>query len=190
MTTNLDRRAALALGIKTYPMTKECKYGHLGERYTSCGICVECSQRKQEEMRVKVSAGRRLHNTQLFEPGRVYSTIVKSEHREVYEDLQLVCTHGTAEQVEHCAAFLNMIRQQVIAPQPAPPPGELNRAALAAHVSLDPATLGYLDGSPLTERYDAQDELQILIAARWYVARRLAEVWKGTRATVRPVRAP
>lgn len=189
MTTNTNRLVALANGEKTYAMTKACKYGHLGERYTSCGICVECSKRKQEEMRVKTLAGRKLSNTKKFEPSRVYSVVVRSAHREAYDDFSHIAAFGTDEQFAQVAAFVGMIRSQVVTHAIARTPGELNRDELAALVNLDPAHICNADGSPLVER-NHNNDVFIRIAGRWYNAEQLAAVWRSARTSVRPVSLP
>ncbi len=188
--TKKARLIALEAGNKRYLMTKPCKRGHLGERYASCGLCCQCVEDHQRKKKIEVQAAIKLHNTKLFEPARVYSVVVRHEHREAYDDLSHVAAYGTDEQVAQCAAFLGMIRAQVITHDIARPEGELNRAELAALVDLAPTRICYIDGSPLVERYNERDELHILIADRWYIATQLADVWKGTRAAVRPVRLP
>ena len=38
----MDRKTARSLGLPTYPMERPCKRGHVGERITSSGSCVQC----------------------------------------------------------------------------------------------------------------------------------------------------
>lgn len=41
----MKRREAKTLGLEKYTTGKPCKNGHLAERYTVNGTCVECSKK-------------------------------------------------------------------------------------------------------------------------------------------------
>ncbi len=45
----MKRREAKALGLKTYNNGKPCPNGHVGERRTDSGVCVECRNRKKRQ---------------------------------------------------------------------------------------------------------------------------------------------
>lgn len=47
----MKRREAKALGLKTYNNGKPCPNGHVGERRTDSGVCVECVNQKKREKR-------------------------------------------------------------------------------------------------------------------------------------------
>lgn len=47
------REQAKSQGLKRYDMPKPCKRGHLGQRYTSTGICCECDLLAQKARRDK-----------------------------------------------------------------------------------------------------------------------------------------
>lgn len=107
------RQVAIDEGKARYAMTKPCSKGHLGERYASCGACVQCSDERQADIAQRRKAGRILANTKLFEPARVWSGLVRSEHHGTFEQLARVFACGTDEQVAQVAAFIYMINQQV-----------------------------------------------------------------------------
>ena len=73
----MKKREATALGLTRYFTGKPCKHGHLSERYTSTGQCVECtaeqSQKRRQDYPEKAHAAwrkwlesnRELHNTRV-----------------------------------------------------------------------------------------------------------------------------
>ena len=57
----ISRKEAKELGLTRYFTGLPCKYGHLEERFSSCGHCVACSKQK-----VKKRHKRRYHQDQEF----------------------------------------------------------------------------------------------------------------------------
>lgn len=114
MTTDKNARiAAIAAGKKRYTMTKPCRRGHLGERYASCGVCVQCNEERQKEWSATTKYNKRVANTQNFTPAEVWKGLVRPEHHAGMQRLADVYGSGDREQIEQVDAFIHMIRSQV-----------------------------------------------------------------------------
>lgn len=65
----ITRKEAKALGIKMYFTGKLCKRGHISDRYTSIGRCVECVRANQtvyyEQNKTKILKSRKEHTAEL-----------------------------------------------------------------------------------------------------------------------------
>jgi hypothetical protein len=56
MARETPRAVAIAAGRTTYFTGKPCKYGHVEDRYTLDGVCVECRRNYQRNERSRVRA--------------------------------------------------------------------------------------------------------------------------------------
>ena len=179
------RMLAAERGEMRYMMTKPCKRGHLGERYTSCGLCCDCITVNQQEIKNKLGAAKSLANTKQFEPANIYSALVRPGHQVAFDDLAQVCFYGTPDQIDQCMAFIGTIAAQLPqAPAKPRPAGELTRAALAAAACLDATSLVYSDGTPLRERQDTNGRTYIQVGTLWYDAVRMLALWRNERMNI------
>lgn len=181
------RTIAAETGEMRYAMTKPCKRGHIGERYTSCGLCCDCVIANQQEIKNKLLAGQRLANTKLYEPARVYSVVARPAHHSILADAAHICSQGNDDQIDRLTSLVSMIFGELPHDPAMPRPvGELTRTALAAAACLDAPRVAYTDGTPLRERQSSTGRVYVGVGLFWYDAVRLLALWRNERMNVQP----
>ncbi len=104
------RKTAAAAGLTTYRTWKHCKNGHLAERYTSSGACVECLKGAAQDLKIKTRDARIAHNTAMVQGLQPYPVFVKPEHKLAVSEYCDILRYSSPEVIEQCRAFITMMK--------------------------------------------------------------------------------
>lgn len=77
----ITRKEATAAGMKRYYTGKPCKHGHVSERQTSNGTCVECASSKKSEYYKTNQSKRQEHNSRYYKKNEEAIRQVNAEWR-------------------------------------------------------------------------------------------------------------
>jgi hypothetical protein len=109
-----ERMQAAKDGKRTFSNGRPCRKGHLSERYTSSGNCVECLRVANEERSRALSAAKIATNNALEERLAPHQIWVKPALHAAASEYADVLRYGSADTIEQCRAFIAMMREQAL----------------------------------------------------------------------------
>lgn len=161
------RLQAAEQGHKTYTAAKPCKQGHAPERYTSNGMCVECTKNHAAKFKVDHRA-QRIH-ANLKKAHILVDTVVtmphKYKHSTIAQDLNAIMSSGEADQ------FVTWVHMMAARPM--------------SYAQLQPLmdwrdNRVHVDYMTFPQRHDDAGTLQIeLTPGCWYVGDEVMRVLRG-----------
>lgn len=182
-----DRFDALANNAPRYKMKKPCRRGHMGERYSSTGLCVACVMMNDKAKKENMRKARIIGNFERFEPLQVFKAVIRPSVHHYLDDATEIFQFGSNEQKMMLVEAITAVRQGVKVGGAITSQGELNYDTLRAVVDLSPTRICYVDGATLDEQQHPEMGLLIRIGEHWYIGSTLKAVWDQVRDVARPV---
>lgn len=165
---------AIQNGKLRYSTGKACRRGHMSERYSKSGLCVECVKLHDSERTASKKAANILRNTTLFEPGRVHSVIVPQQYRYIVDALAVILNSNNTFNIATCERAINSLCST----------GKLTTADLRV-------ILQYVDGKSgnwqTFETRETEEAFHINIRGRWYHIEHVGDCMNGLISFVHPL---
>lgn len=174
MTTVLAiRQQAIKNGEATFNTGRACRKGHMSDRYSSNGICIQCTKENNTNTRLALQQATTRAN--LINQHHLVSTkvSVQQKHQQVLEDLTDIMIEG-GQRADELASFILLIGSST-----------LQRDDVLRYLSLDDEGVAR---NPTRTGESGKYEVQL--RGEWYVLADVFEVKAGKRFAVHRVTPP
>lgn len=186
----VSRESAYTQGLKHYFTGKACKSGHIAQRYTSGGNCVECLAVSKVGQKAKNAMRERRLFAIRSKDSFSYTLGIRHEWVEALEQFQSITETATDEQADMLRGFLadmykNTRNPFAVAVAPVRPTRTLTISDIKTVVQFDGARVTNIDQLILTNGVDNLPAL-ITIGGEQYVAEHVMRCLQGFQPMVQP----
>lgn len=174
------RLTAIAEQKLQYNSGKPCRKGHISDRYSSNGMCIECLRISNEASKGLMKVARIKRNTALFATLREHTFMVRECDRSWMAKVADIFQYAKPEVVAQLTSFVDQLHKHT------PTPRALTRDDLLMFMEYHGGQVLNINDLDLSHATEDDPTLYVIHNTHRYVAAECMEVLRNQRLNVTP----